>query len=65
VLEDAMCLVFLEHQLASLAAKADDAKMINAIQKSWKKMTPAAHTQALRLGFGPREKSLIERALAG
>lgn len=63
VLEDALCLVFLEHQLTPLAAKADDAKMINALQKSWKKMTPAAHAEALKLSYGEREKSLIDRAL--
>jgi hypothetical protein len=63
VLEDALCLVFLERQFAPLAAKADDAKMINALQKSWKKMTPAAHAEALKLNYGAREKSLIERAL--
>ena len=65
VLEDALCLVFLERQLAALAAKSDDAKMINALQKSWKKMTPAAHTEALKLKYGAREQSLIERALTG
>lgn len=64
VLEDALCLVFLEHQFASLAAKADDEKMINALQKSWKKMTPAAHAAALKLEYGPREKALIQRALS-
>ncbi len=64
VLEDALCLVFLERQLAALAAKSDDAKIINALQKSWKKMTPAAHAEALKLKFGEREQSLIERALA-
>ncbi len=64
VLEDALCLVFLERQLAALAAKSDDGKMINALQKSWKKMTPAAHTEALKLKYGAREQSLIERALA-
>lgn len=63
VLEDALCLVFLEKQLAPLAAKADDEKLINALQKSWKKMTPTAHAEALRLNYGAREKSLIERAL--
>jgi hypothetical protein len=63
VLEDALCLVFLERQLAALAAKSDDAKMINALQKSWKKMTPAAHAEALKLKYGEREQSLIERAL--
>jgi hypothetical protein len=64
VLEDALCLVFLEHQFASLAAKSDDDKMINALKKSWKKMTPAAHAEALKLEFGEREKNLIARALA-
>jgi hypothetical protein len=64
VLEDALCLVFLEHQFAPLAAKSDDDKMVNALQKSWKKMTPAAHAEALKLNFGPRERALIERALS-
>ena len=64
VLEDALCLVFLERQLAALAAKSDHAKMINALQKSWKKMTPAAHAEALKLKYGAREQSLIQRALA-
>jgi hypothetical protein len=64
VLEDALCLVFLERQFAALAAKSDDEKMINALQKSWKKMTPAAHAEALRLNYGAREKALIEKALA-
>ena len=64
VLEDALCLVFLERQFAALAAKSDDTKMINALQKSWKKMTPAAHAEALKLKYGERERSLIERALA-
>jgi hypothetical protein len=63
ILEDALCLVFLEHQLADLAAKTADDKVITALQKSWKKMTPAAHAEALKLSYGPREKALIERAL--
>ena len=63
VLEDALCLVFLEHQFADLASRTTDDKMVNALRKSWQKMTPAAHDHALRLPFGSREKSLIERAL--
>ena len=65
VLEDALCLVFLEHQLAPLASRTTDDQMINALQKSWRKMTPAAREHALRLPFGPHEKPLVERALAG
>ena len=64
VLEDALCLVFLERQFAALAAKSDDGKMINALRKSWQKMTPAAQAEALKLSYGPREKKLIELALA-
>ena len=64
VLEDALCLVFLQYQLAELAAKTDDAKMINALQKSWKKMTPPAREWAMKLEYGAKEKLLLERALA-
>jgi Domain of unknown function (DUF4202) len=64
VLEDALCLVFLEFQFTALAAKSDDEKMINALRKSWAKMTEAARAEALKLNYGEREKSLIGRALA-
>jgi len=64
VLEDALCLVFLEFQFSGLAAKTSDEKVINALQKSWKKMTPAAREWALKLSCGPREKALLDRALA-
>ena len=64
VLEDALCLVFLEHQFADLAAKTAEDKMINAVQKTWKKMTEQARAKALELPFGEKEKNLIEKALA-
>jgi hypothetical protein len=63
LLEDALCLVFLEFQFAPLAAKSDDEKMINAVRKSWEKMTEAARAEALKLNYGEREQSLIGRAL--
>ena len=65
VLEDALCLVFLEFQAADLAAKTADDKMINALQKAWKKMTPAARKLATELSYRPREKALLDEALAG
>ncbi len=64
-LEDALCLVFLQFQFAGLAAKTAEGKTINALQKSWRKMTDAARAEALKLDFGPREKNLLERALNG
>jgi hypothetical protein len=58
-----LCLVFLEHQLADLASKTADDKMINALQKAWKKMTPAARALALKLSYGPREQALLGKAV--
>ncbi len=63
VLEDALCLVFLDHQLADLAAKTSEDKVIVALQKSWQKMSPAGRAEALKLSFGPREKVLLDQAL--
>jgi len=65
VLEDALCLVFLEFQFADLAGKTAENKTINALQKSWQKMTGAARAEALKLNYGEREKALLERALNG
>ena len=63
VLEDALCLVFLEFQFAELATRTDDDKVINALRKSWQKMTEPARQAALKLSFGVREMALIQRAL--
>jgi Domain of unknown function (DUF4202) len=63
VLEDALCLVFLEHQLAALAARNPADKVIGALRKSWAKMTASGRAEALKLRFGPKEKALVELAL--
>jgi hypothetical protein len=65
VLQDALCLLFLERQFASLAARSTEEQMINAIRKSWKKMTPHGQAYALTLQHAPREAALIEKALHG
>jgi len=63
VLEDALCLVFLQYQFAELLDRTDEAKMVGILQKTWKKMTPEAQAHALRLPFNSKEKALIDRAL--
>lgn len=65
VLEDALCLVFLQYQFAELARKTSDEKLINALQKAWKKMTARAQEFAQQIDYGPREKELIVKALKG
>lgn len=63
VLEDALCLVFLQYQFSELSSKSDPEKIINALRKSWAKMTDRARQAALLLPFGDREKALLEQAL--
>jgi len=63
VLEDALCLVFLEHQFAALARKTTEEKIVNALRKSWQKMTPAGREQALKLAYSEAQMALLEKAL--
>ena len=61
VLEDALCLVTLQYQLADLMAKTDPDKMVGILRKTWKKMSGAARTEALALPFTESENALIQR----
>jgi hypothetical protein len=63
VIEDALCLVTLQHQLADLVAKTERGKMIEILRKTWKKMSPLGREHALTLSFSEEEKGVIEEAL--
>lgn len=63
LLEDVICLVFLEHYFAEFSVKHDDAKVIDILRKTWAKMSPRGHEAALALPMG-EERRLVERALA-
>jgi hypothetical protein len=63
VLEDALCLVFLETQFAETTAKTGDEKMIGILQKTWRKLTPRAREIALTLPMSPECRALVEKAL--
>lgn len=62
-LEDALCLMFMEFQFADLAQKTDADKVVNALQKSWKKMSEKAREAALKLSYNEGQKTLLQRAL--
>lgn len=64
VLEDALCLVTLQYQLADLIQKTDPEKMPGILQKTWKKMSPRAREEALRLPYPESQRSLLEQALS-
>lgn len=65
-LEDALALAFLETQLDETIEKvADDQKIVDILQKTWVKMTPAGQQAALSLPLSPRGLALVQRALGG
>ncbi len=63
VMEDVICLVFLESYFADFSKTLDEEKMIPIIQKTWKKMSPRAHEAALTLNLSPEAAALIQKAL--
>jgi hypothetical protein len=62
-LEDVICLVFLEHYFGDFAAKHDDAKLVNILRRTWRKMSDVGHAAAMQLKFGERGRRLIAEAL--
>ena len=64
VLEDAMCLVFVETQLADLSERLDADHMVDVLRKTMKKMSPRAIELAAALPRTERERALIARAAA-
>lgn len=59
VLEDALCLVFFETQLAELAARLDAPKMRDVGSKTLRKMSPAGRALALELPIGQDYLALL------
>jgi len=64
LLEDVVCLVFLEHYFADFTRQHDEAKLIDIVCKTWKKMSPQGHQAALELEFAPEAGQIIKKALA-
>jgi hypothetical protein len=64
-MEDALCLVFLEHELEAFLDKyPDEAKAVDILQKTWCKMSERGHAAALSLSLSARGAALVGRALA-
>lgn len=61
--EDAACLVFLEHELPAFAAEREDDAIVPILKKTWAKMSEPAQRLAKALPFGPRESLLLLAAL--
>ena len=62
-LEDVVCLVFLEYYFEVFAAKHNNEKVIDILQKTWKKMSTKGQDEALKLTFPFHISALIKQAL--
>lgn len=63
LMENALCLVFLQFQFEGFIQKHPEDKLINILRKTWKKMSRAGHDAALTLTYSEQAKDLIGKAL--
>jgi len=63
ILEDVICLVFLEFYFAKFAEGHREEKVIDILQKTWRKMSKEGQQAAFDLPLTPRSVHLIQRAL--
>jgi ketosteroid isomerase-like protein len=64
VLEDALCLVFLETQLVDIAARLDPEKLPGVITKTAHKMSAAGLAQIAHVPLGPGAHRILDEAFA-
>jgi hypothetical protein len=63
LLEDVICLVFLEYYLDPFVHKHDREKMKNIILKTWLKMSEKGQQEALKISYSAANLELIKESL--
>jgi hypothetical protein len=66
VVEDALCLVFLQHQFTDLLAKKGPGTMVDVVRKTLRKMSDQGKAAAVALtaALPPDQQAVVTRALA-
>ena len=64
ILEDTICLVFLDYYFEEFASKHDDEKVIDILKKTWVKMSDKGHEAALKLPFSHKSLTLVKQAIS-
>lgn len=64
ILEDTICLVFLDYYFEEFAAKHDDEKIIDILKKTWVKMSDDGHEAALTLPYSEKSLELVKKAIS-
>lgn len=63
-LEDVICLVFLEYYFEPFATEHTEDKIIDILQKTWRKMSENGHQAALALPLSEKSLALVSKAIA-
>jgi len=63
-LEDVICLVFLEHYFEPFAKEHPEDKIIDILQKTWRKMSEKGHKAALKLPLSESSLALVSKAIS-
>jgi tRNAThr (cytosine32-N3)-methyltransferase len=67
-LEDAACMVFLEHEIEHFAARHADyshEKMVHILRRIWRKMSPEARAAATTLAMPKALRAMLDEAATG
>ncbi|NAS10564.1 DUF4202 domain-containing protein [Poritiphilus flavus] len=65
MLEDVICLVFMTYYLEEFAQKHPKDKLIDILQKTWRKMSEKGQAAALELPFSDHVALLVREAISG
>lgn len=63
IIEDVLCLVFLQYELEDFASKHEPSKVESILEKTWEKMSQAGRVAALCIPLSPDLARLVERAV--
>lgn len=63
LLEDVVCLVFLQYYFSDFAAQHPEGKVLDIVRKTWRKMTPRGQQLALQLPLSASARALVGKAL--
>lgn len=63
LMENALCLVFLQFQLEDFIKKHDDEKLVNIIKRTWSKMSQPGRDAAFTLKYTEKALKLIKLAI--
>jgi hypothetical protein len=64
LLEDVICLVFLEFYFERFSEKYSEEKLIDIVKKTWLKMSDRGRKAALKLNYSKKPKELVLRAIS-